>query len=287
MDLWHALVLGVVEGLTEFVPVSSTGHLILAGAALDMADDARAAAALDAFSIAIQGGAWLAAVLYYAPLLRRRLGGLLSRDIVEQAMGVRLVINLSVAFVPLVVVGLVARKTVKAHLFGPGPVAIALVVGGLLMIAADLLWLRRPRSATAGPAPVDDLDALAPRVALEIGLWQCLALFPGTSRSMATMLGGMRAGLTPRLAAEFSFLLAIPVLGAATGYELLREWRLMVDSLGVPAIALGLSSAFAVGWASIAVFLRVIVARGLLPFGVYRVLVGVAVWWLLMAPGST
>ena len=150
------------------------------------------------------------------------------------------------------------------------------------MIAADKLWLRRP-GAKAGH--VDDLNGINVKAAFEIGLWQCLALIPGTSRSMATMLGGMRAGLSPRVAADFSFLLAIPVLGAATVYELLKEWRVLIDGLGWLAIAVGLLASFVVGWASIAVFLRIIVARGLAPFGLYRVVLGAIVWWTLVGKG--
>ncbi len=283
MNLLHALILGIVEGLTEFVPVSSTGHLILAGEALGIAQDAQMAAALDAFDIVIQAGAWFAAVLYYGKLLRRRFGALLSDDVLEQALGLRLALNLAVAFAPVVVVGLLARKAIKATLFGPAPVAVALVVGGVAMVAADKLWLRR---AGAERAAIDDLNGITVRKALEIGLWQCLALVPGTSRSMATMLGGMRAGLSPRVAADFSFLLAIPVLGAATAYELLKEWRVLIDGLGLLAIAVGLLASFLVGWASIAVFLRIIVARGLAPFGVYRVILGAVVWWTLVGRGA-
>lgn len=279
MNLLHALILGIVEGLTEFVPVSSTGHLILAGEFLGIAQDERMAAALDAFDIVIQAGAWFAAVLYYGALLRRRIGALFADDVLEQALGMRLALNLAVAFAPVVVVGLLARKAIKATLFGPAPVAVALVVGGIAMVAADKLWLRREGAKAAA---IDDLNGITTRKALEIGLWQCLALVPGTSRSMATMLGGMRAGLSARVAADFSFLLAIPVLGAATFYELLKEWRVLIDGLGWAAIAVGLLASFLVGWASIAVFLRIIVARGLAPFGVYRVLLGALVWWVLV-----
>lgn len=281
MTTWDALILGIVEGLTEFVPVSSTGHLILTGAWLGLGEDPAEKAALDAFDIVIQAGAWLAAVLYYWPLLRRRVAGLLSDDVLEQAAGWRLVLNLGLAFAPVVVVGLLARKAIKAVLFGTTPVAIALAVGGVAMIVADRLRGRAEARAT-----IHDVDDIGMKQALQVGLWQCLALIPGTSRSMSTIIGGLVAGMTPRVAADFSFLLAIPVLGAATAYELLKEWHVLIEGLGGVAIGVGLLASFLVGWASIAVFLRVIVARGLVPFGVYRVLLAALVWWTLVRPGA-
>ncbi len=281
MTTWEALILGIVEGLTEFVPVSSTGHLILTGAFLGLGETEAQKAAIDAFDIVIQAGAWFAAVLYYAPLLRRRLGGLLAEDVLEQAHGIRLVVNLAVAFVPVVVVGLLARKAIKALLFGTTPVAVALAVGGVAMIVAD-----RMRSRAEANATIREIDQIGWRQALQVGVWQCLALVPGTSRSMSTILGGLVAGMTPRVAADFSFLLAIPVLGAATAYELLKEWQVLVDGLGAGAIGIGLLASFLVGWASIAVFLRVIVAKGLVPFGVYRIVLAAVVWWTLVRPGG-
>ncbi|MEY3015559.1 MAG: hypothetical protein RIT45_4294 [Pseudomonadota bacterium] len=281
MTTWEALILGIVEGLTEFVPVSSTGHLILTGAFLGLGDTEAQKAAIDAFDIVIQAGAWFAAVLYYAPLLRRRLGGLLAEDVLEQAHGMRLVVNLAVAFVPVVIVGLLARKAIKAVLFGTAPVAVALAVGGVAMIVAD-----RMRSRAEASATIREIDEIGWKQALQVGLWQCLALVPGTSRSMSTILGGLVAGMTPRVAADFSFLLAIPVLGAATAYELLKEWHVLVEGLGATAIGVGLLASFLVGWASIAVFLRVIVAKGLVPFGVYRIVLAAVVWWALVRPGG-
>jgi undecaprenyl-diphosphatase len=277
MELWHAFILGTVEGLTEFVPVSSTGHLILAGAWLGLGADPASKAALDAFDIVIQAGAWLAALLYYGPLLRRRVGGVFSPDPLVQARGLRLLMNLGLAFLPVVVVGLAARRFIKAWLFGPAPVAAALALGGVAMVWLGRAHLRRP-----GAAVVEELDGVTPGAALRVGLWQCLALVPGTSRSMATIVGGMVSGMSAKVAADFSFLLAVPVLGAATAYELIKEWRVLVDGLGLPAIGLGLLASFVFGWASIAVFLRVIVARGLAPFGLYRVALAAVVWWTLL-----
>lgn len=277
MEWWQALVLGVVEGLTEFVPVSSTGHLILTGAWLGLDATEAQKAAVDAFDIVIQAGAWLACCLYYARWIGKRLAGVLSDDIVEAAAGWRLIFNLGAAFVPVVIVGLLFRKAIKAVLFGPLPVAIALAVGGVVMLVADRLQRKDA---------VDDLDRMTLKQAMVVGVMQCFALIPGTSRSMSTIIGGMAAGLSARAAADFSFLLAIPVLGSATAYELLKEWQVMSAHIGWQAMILGLVASFVVGWASISVFLRIIVAKGLSPFGVYRVGLAGVVWWTLLRGGA-
>ncbi len=273
MEWWQALVLGVVEGLTEFVPVSSTGHLILTGAWLGLDATEAQKAAVDAFDIVIQAGAWLACCLFYFRYVGTRLMGVLSDDIVQAAAGWRLIFNLMVAFVPVMVIGLLFRKAIKAVLFGPMPVAVALAVGGVVMLIADRL--RRDDA-------VDDLDQMTLRQAMVIGFAQCFALIPGTSRSMSTIIGGMAAGLSAKAAADFSFLLAIPVLGAATGYELLKEWHVMSAHIGWVAMVVGLTASFVIGWASIAVFLRIIVAKGLAPFGLYRIALAAVVWWTLL-----
>ncbi|MSQ81351.1 MAG: undecaprenyl-diphosphate phosphatase [Myxococcales bacterium] len=275
MDILHALVLGIVEGLTEFVPVSSTGHLILVSAWLDAGGTPGRKAANDAFDIVIQAGALLACIGYYAPLLIERGKGLISRDETARQQARRLVSCLAVAFVPVVVVGLLFRKQIKALLFGPAPVALALAIGGVAMIGVEL-WFRRR------PPPTGQLVDLTPRSALVVGLFQCLSLMPGTSRSMATLVGGMLSGLDRKAAADFAFLLAIPVLGAATAYELLKEWRILVDGIGAPAIAVGLVAAFVAGWASISVFIRILSRVGLIPFGVYRLIAAAVVWMTLL-----
>ncbi|MBM4342787.1 MAG: undecaprenyl-diphosphate phosphatase [Deltaproteobacteria bacterium] len=276
MELLHAVILGLVEGLTEFIPVSSTGHLILAGAWLGLDADPARKAAVDAFDIVIQAGALLACIWYYAPLLIQRVQGLRGDDPVAKQQGQRLLAGLAVAFVPVVVAGLTLRKPIKRLLFGPAPVAVALAVGGVAMIAVDL-WLQRsrtPRDAT--------LEELSPRTAIVVGLFQCLSLVPGTSRSMATMVGGLLAGLDRRAAADFAFLLAIPVLGAATAYEAIKEWRVIVDGIGPEAIAVGLIASFLTGWASIALFIRALGRIGLWPFGVYRLVAALVVWRVLL-----
>lgn len=275
MNLLDATLLGIVEGLTEFVPVSSTGHLILAGAALGLEKDPQLKAAVDAFDIVIQAGAWLACIWYYAPLLLDRWSDLRSTAPERRARAVQLLVALGTAFLPVVIVGLLGRKLIKSLLFGTAPVAVALAVGGVVMIGADL-WLRKR------PSPGNSLDQIGLKTAALVGVFQCFSLAPGTSRSMATLIGGLVGGLNRRAAADFAFLLAIPVLGAATAYELLKEWRVLVDGIGPVAIAVGLIASFLTGWASIAVFLKLLTRVGLVPFGIYRILLAVVVWKTLV-----
>ena len=270
MNLWDAVILGIVEGLTEFVPVSSTGHLILANAWLGLDATADQKAAVDAFDIVIQSGAWLACVLYYAGYLRQRVSGVFSRDAEQRALGMKLLVNLAVAFVPVVLIGLSFRSAIKASLFGAAPVAIALAIGGVLMIASDRWLMNR--------AHTDSVDAISTKQAFIVGLCQCASLIPGTSRSMSTIIGGMMCGLNTRVAADFSFLLAVPVLGGATVYELAREWQVMSEHVGAGAMAIGTITSFVVGWLSIAGFLGLLAKRGLAPFGWYRVALALVVW---------
>jgi undecaprenyl-diphosphatase len=278
MNATDAIVLGVVEGLTEFIPVSSTGHLILTSAWLGHDATAEAKAAADAYDIVIQLGALLACGLYYLPLLRGRFADLRGSHAEKRQRAQRLVLHLGIAFAPVVVVGLLARKAIKAALFGPAPVMWALAVGGVVMIALDQVLRRRPE----GQRGADTLDALTPAKALGIGLAQCFALIPGTSRSMATIVGGMFAGLSARAASDFSFLLALPVLGAATVYEGYKEWDALMAGVGLQALGIGMAVSFVVGWLAIAGFLKLIGRVGLTPFGVYRVLLAGAVWLVLL-----
>jgi len=275
MDLLHAIALGIVEGLTEFVPVSSTGHLILAGSWLGLNSTPAQKAAVDAFDIVIQAGAWLACVVWYAPLLRSRLLDFRSKDAALRQRALHLGLGVAIAFVPVMLAGLVLRKTIKALFFGPAPVAVALALGGVAMIGTE--WALRRR--VGGKA----LDAMNPRAAVVIGIAQCAALIPGTSRSMATIIGARLCGFDTRAAADFSFLLAVPVLGAATAYELLKEWRVLWTGIGPAALIVGMVTSFVFGWASIAGFLRVIGRYGLAPFGVYRILLAALVWATLVA----
>lgn len=262
MSLLIAFVLGVVEGLTEFLPVSSTGHLVLVGHLLGAAGDASAS-----FAIVIQLGAILAVVVHYRKLLAHHAAGALTRE----PASLRLLGALVVAFVPVAVAGLLLRKLIKAKLFGVGPVVVALVVGGLVMIASSLVARarRQPR--------LDGLEHVTLGRALAIGVGQCFSLWPGTSRSMCTILAGEAAGLTTTTAAEFSFLLSLPTLGAATVYELVKAHRELTADANLGALVVGMVTSFFVAWGVIAGFLRLLPRAGLWPFGVYRVALGVVV----------
>src|SRR5215470_8718978 len=196
LQAWQAVVLGVVEGVTEYLPVSSTGHLILANALLGL-DQPAAKPALDAYDVVIQGGAILAVVGLYWSRVRALANGVLGRD----PAGLRLLVNLVVAFLPSALIGLAFEKRIDEVLFRPVPVLLALAAGGVFMIALDRV---RARGGLAARRSIAEVDW---RHALLIGALQCLALWPGTSRSMTTIVGGLLIGLRPREAAEFSFLL--------------------------------------------------------------------------------
>jgi undecaprenyl-diphosphatase len=269
MPLWVALVLGIVEGLTEFLPVSSTGHLIIADRLLGGGEREAGAS----FEIVIQLGAVLAVLLHYRRLLAERASGVLRRDPVALRLGAALVI----AFLPVAVIGLLVRHAIKAHLFGLAPVAGALIAGGVVMIVVE-----RWRKARPDRAALDGLEHVTPKRALLIGLGQCAALWPGTSRSMATIVTGQLTGLTTATSAEFSFLLALPALGAATVFEGWKARHELLAGGGGPALLVGLVVSFAVAWAALASFLSYVKRHGVEPFGYYRIVLGVAVLaWLL------
>lgn len=264
-----AAILGVVEGLTEYLPVSSTGHLILVGHWLGADGEGT-----KSFEIAIQLGAVLAVVAHYRSLLAERVRGLVR----GARASIDLAFALVAAFVPTAAAGVLLRKTIKAHLFGPVPVAVALVVGGLVMIAVERTRARRSEAGLVG------LEHVTPGRALAIGVGQCFALWPGTSRSMCTIVAGQLTGLSTATAAEFSFLLALPTLGAATLYETYKA-RAELLAQGGAELAIGLVVSFLVAWGVIAAFLRYLARRGLEPFGYYRILLGVIVLWVLMRGG--
>lgn len=264
MSIIDAFILGVVEGVTEYLPISSTGHLILASKWLGQDGEGSAA-----FSIVIQLGAILAVLVQYRALLGERARGLLVRD----ARSIRLLQALALGFAPAACFGLLFRKWIKAHLFGPGPVAWALIIGGVVMLAVDR-W--RP----GGEQGLASVDEVTPRRGLIIGLAQCVALWPGTSRSFATILGGRLAGLNNATAAEFSFLLGLPTLGAAALYEGYKSRDVLLQG-GVANLAVGLVVSFLVAWAVIAGFIRYLQRNGLAVFGYYRIVLGVLVLWLL------
>jgi undecaprenyl-diphosphatase len=269
MRLIQALVLGIVEGLTEYLPVSSTGHLIVVTHALKVDSDAA-----DSFDIVIQAGAILAVLVQYRALLAKRALGLLSK---EQA-SIKLFSQLAVAFTPAAVVGLLFRKAIKAHLFSPTTVAIAFVVGGLVMIVASRVFHLGENARTK------KLEDMTLGQAAGVGLGQCFALIPGMSRSMSTIIAGQIAGLSTATAAEFSFLVGLPTLGAATVYEGWKARHVLMDQIGGLNLAVGLVTSFLVAWAVIAAFIKYLGTRGLEPFGYYRIVAAVVVWVVLVNP---
>ncbi|MFM0429054.1 undecaprenyl-diphosphate phosphatase [Paraburkholderia aspalathi] len=257
-----ALILGVVEGLTEFLPVSSTGHLIVAGSLLNFTDEHA-----KTFDVVIQLGAILAVCWEF----RRRIGsvvvGLPSRPDAR-----RFTLNVIIATIPAVVLGLLFEKAIKAALFSPVPVAFALVAGGVVILWAEA----RQRTRGDVPARVQNVDDLSPLDALKVGLAQCFALIPGMSRSGSTIIGGMLFGLDRRVATEFSFFLAIPIIFGATAYELYKDWHLLsVDALG--SFALGFVAAFISAFACVRWLLRYIAAHDFTVFAWYRIAFGLLI----------
>jgi len=261
-----AAILGVVEGVTEYLPVSSTGHLILVTRWLGLEGDGA-----DSFDVVIQFGAILAVLVHYRALLWDKARGLVSgrRD------SVLLLTALVLGFVPVAVVGVLLRKKIKALLFGPAPVAIALVAGGVLMMVVESVRKRRRIVGLSG------LEHVTPKRAFLIGLGQCVSLWPGSSRSMCTIVTGQLSGLSTATAAEFSFLLGLPTLGAATLYEAYKS-RNALAGVGVSNVAIGLVVSFVVAWAVIAAFLTYLKRYGLSPFGLYRIALGALVFFMLV-----
>jgi undecaprenyl-diphosphatase len=250
-----ALILGVVEGLTEFLPVSSTGHLIVAGSLLDFTG-----AEAKTFHVVIQFGAILAIVWEY----RRKIGAVIV-GLPTQPKARRFTANVVIATIPAVVLGLLLEKKIKAVLFSPVPVAVALILGGVVILWAEA------RQRDRGVAPrVTSVDELTYADALKVGLAQCLALIPGTSRSGSTIIGGMLFGLERRVATEFSFFLAIPIIFGATVYELAKDWQtLSFDAFGL--FAVGMVAAFISGFVCIRWLLRYVATHDFTAFAWYRI----------------
>ncbi len=267
MTIFEAFVLGVVEGLTEFLPVSSTGHLILTQDILGLGPE------VERYLVTIQLGALFAVVLHYREQVLSLITGALGKD----PAGRKLLLNLFIAFLPAAGMGLLFDDLIETYFFNPTTVAVALIVGGVIMIAAERHLIKKG-------AQVETLDAINWKSALTIGFGQCAALWPGMSRSMSTIVTAQLCGFNNRLAADFSFLLALPTLGAATTYSLLKG-ILKNEGTGVPITELpfwvGMFTAFIVAWAAIAGFLHFLKRVGMTPFGVYRIILGVVtlIWF--------
>ena len=255
--LFKALILGVVEGLTEFLPISSTGHLILAGDLLDFRGEKA-----QVFEIAIQCGAILAVCWEYRAKIGSVLAGLRSHTSAQ-----RFVLNLFVAFLPLAILGLLFGRAIKAMLFKPVPVAIAFIAGGLIILWAE----RREHRVT-----VQSVDDMTWKDALKVGVAQCFALIPGTSRAGATIIGGLFFGMSRRAATEFSFFLAIPVLFAASAYELVKH-RTLFSSSDLGMFGVGFVAAFISAFLCVRWLLRYIAQHDFTVFAWYRIAFGAIV----------
>ncbi|MET0518810.1 MAG: undecaprenyl-diphosphate phosphatase [Burkholderiaceae bacterium] len=262
--LIKAAIMGVVEGLTEFLPISSTGHLILTGSLLGMTD-----AKSKVFDVAIQSGAIVAVIIVYWQRVWGSLAGFSS-----SAPSRRFVFNVLIGFLPAAVVGFFAYKAIKAHLFNAPVVASAFIVGGLIILWVERRALAEPGSGRA--ARIETVDDMSPWDALKVGLVQCLGMIPGTSRSGSTIIGGMLLGLSRKAATDFSFFLAIPTLVAASVYSLYKERHALAIG-DLPMFAVGFVVSFIAAWICVRWLLRYISSHSFVPFAWYRIAFGLVV----------
>ncbi|MEE9935416.1 MAG: undecaprenyl-diphosphate phosphatase [Deltaproteobacteria bacterium] len=259
MDILQTIILSLVEGITEFLPVSSTGHMILASSIMDISDRAF----VKTFEIAIQLGAIAAIVmLYYKRFIQ----------------GIDIYIKLFIAFLPTAAVGFLAYKTIKTYLFNPLGVSLALVIGGVILILIDK-WVVARESRYA------ELEDISYKNAFLIGLAQCVSMIPGVSRAAATIIGGVANGLNKKQATEFSFLLAVPTMCAATGYDLLKTDAIL-SSREFLLLAIGFAGAFVSAWLAVKVFIRFVENHGFKAFGYYRIFIGIVFLAYIMLSGS-
>jgi undecaprenyl-diphosphatase len=256
-----ALIMGIVEGLTEFLPISSTGHLILAGSLLNFTGDK-----VKVFEIVIQAGAIFAVCWEY----RARIGVVLS-GLFSDRNAQKFAINLIIAFVPAAVLGFLFNKSIKAVLFAPLPVALAFIIGGLV-----ILWVERRHKINPVAVRIQSVDDMSALDAFKIGCAQAFALVPGTSRSGATIIGGMLFGLSRKAATEFSFFLAIPTLLAATVYSLYKE-RALLSAADIPLFGIGTVAAFVSAFFCVRWLLRYISTHDFTAFAWYRIVFGLVV----------
>ena len=274
MDIIAAIVLGFALGITEFLPISSLGHSIVLESFLQFPQSLSAAPpdaiqnARNAISLFIQGGAVLAVIVYYGRELLAE-----ARKLPTDAVTRRMWLNILIAFIPIGVLGLIFNEPIKKYLFAPWVVALALIVGGIILLLVEQRQYKP--SVTA-------LEAVTPRQALLIGLAQITALIPGVSRSGSTIVGGLLAGLSREVATSFTFFLFIPTLGAAAGYELFNQVRKhTLDSSLLPYFLLAFVIAFGVSLVAIRVLLRYIGTHNFKAFGVYRIVIGILILVLI------
>jgi len=279
--LLKAATMGLVEGMTEFLPISSTGHLILAGALLGFDDEKG-----KVFDIAIQTGAIFAVILVFWQKIARTVVELPTQLTARQFAA-----NVCIAFLPAVVLGLLLGKQIKMYLFTPEVVASTFILGGFIILWVESRMQARTSvavedAATSGhdiprmeapSARVQTVEEMTPLDALKVGLVQCLAMVPGTSRSGATIIGGIVLGLSRQAATDFSFYLAIPTLVGAGAYSLYKE-RALLSLADAPTFAVGLAFSFVSAWVCVRWLLRYIASHSFVPFAWYRIVFGVAVW---------
>ena len=268
MDLhtvWAAIILGLVEGMTEFLPISSTGHLILTASVLHWVGDKA-----KVFEIAIQAGAMLAVIWHFRVRLIATVRALVSREASERARASHFTRNLCIAFVPAALLGLAFGSAIKRHLFAPEPVALAFIAGAVVILWAE------GRQARVDAVRVSSVDAMGALDALKVGVAQAFALIPGTSRSGATIIGGMLFGLSRVAATEFSFFLAVPTLLAATTYDVIKH-RSLLGVGDLPLFALGMAVSFLSALVVVRWLLRYVAAHSFVPFAWYRIVFGAIV----------
>lgn len=248
MTITQSIIIAIIEGLTEFLPVSSTGHMILASAAMNIHDDEF----VKTFEIFIQLGAILAIALMY---IKRFL------------KGINIYLKLFAAFVPTAIIGLLAYDYIKAYLFNPIVVSVSLIVGGIILIFID-------KKVVNSEATIIEVEDMSYKNAFFIGLFQCLSMVPGTSRAAATIIGGVFNGLDKKQATEFSFLLAVPTMMAASGYDLLKT-DLAFTNHQLTLLGIGSLVAFITAWFAVKVFLKFVSKNGFTAFGYYRIVIGI------------
>lgn len=288
MEWWQALVLGLVEGITEYLPVSSTGHLILASAFLGL-DGEETKSAVDSFNIVIQGGAILAVLALYTQRVFQMIRGVFGKD----DAGRKLAINIVIAFLPAAVLGVMLDELIESLLFRPVPVLAALFLGGIWMIWIDRSRLRAHRDESPDEAVTEGggIEQLGWRGALAIGCFQVVAMWPGTSRSMMTIAGGTIVGLRPKDAAEFSFLLGLPTLGGACVYKLGKDLKEaqdtgrpnLIEQLGVTPTIVGIAVATVSAMIAVKWLVAFLQKHGLSSFGYYRIALTIVLGGLLLA----
>ena len=275
MSNGQAIVLGVVEGLTEYLPVSSTGHLLIAERIMTIGEESAGhdKEAADAYAVCIQIGAIVAVLGLYFSRVVQMLKGLLGRD----PQGLRLSINVIAGFLPAAVIGLLFNKLIKAYLFGPWPVVAAWLAGGLAILAVSARNRKNPKTGRF----TGTLDDLTWKMALMIGFAQCVAMWPGVSRSLMTIIGGLLAGLSLPAAVEFSFLLGVLTLTAATVHDIYKHGYAMLHAFEPQALSIGVLFAFISAVVSVKWMVAYLNRHGLELFGYYRVLVALVVGVLL------